>query len=402
MGESAHVSMSALRIGLVAGEVSGDRLGAALMQAILKKRPNTQFEGVGGKLMVAVGLHSLHPMEPLSVMGLVEPLKKLPTLLSMRRSLRDHFLRQPPAVFIGIDAPDFNLGLEFKLRQSGIKTVHYVSPSVWAWRQNRIKKIARSVDHMLALLPFEADFYKDHEIPVTFVGHPLADELPLTPERERARTELGLADSTGPVVALLPGSRKGEIAHLGRLFLETARRCRQLLPELSFLLPAANAARRAQVDALIGEFPDLPLTVFDGQSHAVMAAADAVLLASGTTALEAMLLKKPMVVSYKTGWLSHAIISRMLEVPYVSLPNLLAGEELVPELLQNEASVESLAEALMAMLTKPDYSQGMTQRFTQLHELLRCDASNIAADAVLKLIDADVGDAGGVGVTEAS
>lgn len=375
-----------LRIGLVAGEVSGDRLGAALMKAIQVKVPNVYFEGVGGPLMIAAGLQSLFPMEPLSVMGLVEPLKNLPMLLRMRRGLAKHYFANPPAVFIGIDAPDFNLGLELKLRRKAIKTVHYVSPSVWAWRQKRIKKIARAVDHMLTLLPFEADFYKTHQMPVTFVGHPLADDLPLVPDRNKAREELGLEGISGPIVALLPGSRKGEIAHLGSLFLETARRCRETIPELNFVLPAANSARRHQLEALMPEFSDVPVTIIDGQSHAVMEAADAVLLASGTTALEAMLLKKPMVVSYKTAWLTHAIISRMLKVPYVSLPNLLAGEELVPELLQSDATVENLTEPLLQMLTRPDYYADITQRFDQIHQQLRCNASSAAADAVLNLI----------------
>lgn len=376
---------TAQRIGLVAGEMSGDRLGAALMLALKKKHPAIQFEGVGGPLMTAAGLQSLFPMEPLSVMGLVEPLKKLPTLLRIRRGLRAHFIARPPAAFIGIDAPDFNLGLELKLREQGIKTVHYVSPSVWAWRQKRIHKIARAVDHMLTLLPFEADFYRSHNVPVTYVGHPLADELPLQPDRDKALAELGLS-GRGQLVALLPGSRKGEIAHLGRLFLETARRCQQAIPKLSFILPAASPARRRQLDILLADFQDVSVTVIDGQSHAAMAAADAVLLASGTTALEAMLLKKPMIVSYKTGWLSHAIISRMLKVPYVSLPNLLAGEALVPELLQHDATAENLAAGLLTILQKPERYATIIERFTQLHKSLRRDASSVAADTVLDLI----------------
>lgn len=379
---------SALHIGLVAGEASGDRLGAGLIKAIQEQRPDTRFEGVGGPLMLAAGMRSLFPMDPLSVMGLIEPLKNLPALLRIRRGLNKHFVAQPPDIFIGIDAPDFNLGLELKLRKQGIATMHYVSPSVWAWRQKRIKKIARAVDHMLTLLPFEADFYTDHKVPVTFVGHPLADDLPMEPERERARVELDLEVGTTPVLALLPGSRSGEVAQLGRLFLETARRCREVMPDLVFVLPAANAARRQQIDLLMTEFADLPVKVVDGHSHAAMAAADAVLLASGTTALEAMLLKKPMVVSYRTGWLTHAIISRMLKVPYVSLPNLLAGEELVPELLQNEATVENLSERLLQIFRVPGDSEALKDRFQQLHGQLRCNASHRAAAAVLDLISA--------------
>lgn len=366
--------------------MSGDRLGASLMEAIRTRLPEVRFEGVGGPLMKAAGLQSLYPMEPLSVMGLVEPLKNLPELLRMRRGLVRHFLSRPPSVFVGIDAPDFNLGLELKLRRRGIKTAHYVSPSVWAWRQGRIKKIARAVDHMLTLLPFEAAFYRQHGVPVTFVGHPLADELPLEPDREAARAALGVSVDGRPLLAILPGSRKGEIEHLGRLFLETAQRCQQALPGLRFFIPAANPARRQQLDALIGDFPDLSVQVVDGQSHEVMAAADAVLLASGTTALEAMLLKKPMVVSYKTGWLSHAIISRMLKVPFVSLPNLLAGEALVPELLQQEASVDQLSEHVLAALAESDQRVALLQRFAALHRQLRGGAGERAAKAVLSLV----------------
>ncbi len=369
--------------------MSGDRLGASLMLAIRARVPEVQFEGIGGPLMKAAGLDSLYPMEALSVMGLVEPLKNLPELLRMRRGLSRHFLSRPPAAFIGIDAPDFNLGLELKLHGAGIKTVHYVSPSVWAWRQGRIKKIARAVDHMLTLLPFEADFYRRHKVPVTFVGHPLADELPLEPNRDAARTALGMTADDGPLLAILPGSRKGEIEHLGCLFLETAQRCQQALPALRFLIPAANAARRQQLDALLRDFPNLPVQIFDGQSHEVMAAADAVLLASGTTALEAMLLKKPMVVSYKTGWLSHAIISRMLKVPYVSLPNLLAGETLVPELLQKEATVDQLSEQVLAALGESDQRSALLQRFTELHRTLRGGAGERAANAVLSLMEGE-------------
>ena len=376
-----------LRIGLVAGEASGDRLGAALIRAIQTRFPNTRFEGVGGPLMIEAGMSSLFPMEPLSVMGLVDPLKKLPTLLRIRRGLRRHFFAQPPDVFIGIDAPDFNLGLELKLRRKGITTIHYVSPSVWAWRQKRIVKIARAVDHMLTLLPFEADFYRQHRVPVTFVGHPLADELPMLPDQQKARADLGLCNTDATIVALLPGSRKGEIAHMGKLFLEVARRCREAIPDLIFVLPTLNAARRLQINELMPEFADVPVQVIDGQSHIAMAAADAVLLASGTTALEAMLLKKPMVVSYKAGWLTNAIVTRMLKVPYVSLPNLLAGEQLVPELIQEQATVENLAVELLQILQAPHDNKNLTERFDQLHRQLRCDASRRAADVVLDLID---------------
>ncbi|MEZ0151890.1 MAG: lipid-A-disaccharide synthase [Candidatus Reddybacter sp.] len=374
-----------LRIGLVVGEASGDQLGAGLIAALQKSHPDAIFEGVGGPKMQALGCISLYPMETLSVMGLVEPLKRLPALLRMRRGLVDHFIAQAPDVFIGIDAPDFNLGIELRLKKAGIPTVHYVSPSVWAWRQGRIKKIARAVDHMLTLLPFEADFYQRHNVPVTFVGHHLADDLPLEPDMLGARAQLNLPSNT-PVIALLPGSRQSEVALLGQLFLDTARLCLKQNPELSFILPAANPARRQQINAMLADAGDLPVTVLDGQSHLAMEAADVVLLASGTTALEAMLLKKPMVVSYKTGWLTHAIISRMLKVAYVSLPNLLAGRELVPEVLQDDATAETLAELLLARLGNSALAVKLRSEFTEIHQQIKCNGNQKAAEAVLAVI----------------
>ena len=374
-----------LRIGLVVGEASGDQLGAGLMVALQQSHPDAVFEGVAGEKMQALGCTSLYPMETLSVMGLVEPLKRLPALLSMRRGLVEHFIAQPPDVFIGIDAPDFNLGIELRLKKAGIPTVHYVSPSVWAWRQGRIKKIARAVDHMLTLLPFEADFYHRHNVPVTFVGHHLADELPLEPDMCGARAQLNLPSNT-PIIALLPGSRQSEVGLLGQLFLDAARLCLKENPKLSFVLPAANPARRQQIDSMLAEAGDLPVTVLDGQSHLAMEAADVVLLASGTTALEAMLLKKPMVVSYKTGWLTHAIISRMLKVPYVSLPNLLAGRELVPEVLQDNATAETLAELLLARLGDSTLAVKLRSEFTEIHQQIKCNGNQKAAEAVLAVI----------------
>ena len=374
-----------LRIALVVGEASGDQLGASLIVALQKKHPCAIFEGVSGPKMQALGCVSLYPMETLSVMGFVEPLKRLPALLRMRRGLVEHFIANPPDVFIGIDAPDFNLGIELRLKKAGIATVHYVSPSVWAWRQGRIKKIARAVDHMLTLLPFEADFYHRHNVPVTFVGHPLADELPLQPDMPAARRQLTLS-SEGPVIALLPGSRQSEVALLGPLFIAAARLCLQKEPALSFVLPAANSERRQQIDTMLAATASMPITVLDGQSHLAMEAADVVLLASGTTALEAMLLKKPMVVSYKLGWLSHAIISRMLKVPYVSLPNLLADRALVPEVLQDAATAEALAELLLARLGDTALALELRDNFMQLHQQIKCNGSEKAADAVLAVI----------------
>lgn len=370
---------------MVAGEISGDRLGAGLIRALRHHFPAARFEGVGGDAMQAEGLHSLHAMERLAVMGLVEPLKRLPELLRMRRQLRAHFHQRRPALFVGIDAPDFNLGLELGLRRAGIRTAHYVSPSVWAWRQGRIYKIARAVDHMLVLLPFEAEFYQRHGVPVTWVGHPLADELPLVPDTAGARRELGLP-AAARVLALLPGSRRGEIEQLGPLFLDTLARCREQLPGLHCVLPAANAARRVQLDALLAARPALDVQVLDGQSHRAMAAADAVLLASGTSALEAMLLKKPMVVAYRTGRITHAVVSRMLRVPYVALPNLLAGRELVPELLQDCARVDTLSAAVLRALGDDGARAELVAEFEVLHRGLRRQASERAAEALAQLI----------------
>ncbi len=374
-----------VRIGLVAGEASGDGLGAGLIKALRHYYPDAVFEGLGGPRMQAEGFRSLYPLERLSVMGLVEPLKRLPELLRIRRNLKHHFLSWQPAVVIGIDAPDFNLGLELQLRRAGLKTAHYVSPSVWAWRRGRIKKIARAVDLMLTLLPFEADFYREHRVPVVYVGHPLADEIPLVADQAQARRYLNLPPD-GPILALLPGSRGGEVELLGPLFLEVAHWCRQRLPALTFVLPAANSARRSQIDALLKDAPDLAVTVLDGKSQAAMAAADVVLMASGTTALEAMLLKRPMVVSYRVGRLTHLVVSRMVKLPYVSLPNLLAKQVLVPEFLQDDATVESLGQALLAYLVHPERGAQLRDEFLALHLELKRDASAVAAQALAALI----------------
>ncbi|MGE3296538.1 MAG: lipid-A-disaccharide synthase [Porticoccaceae bacterium] len=371
---------------MVAGEVSGDRLGAGLIRALRRRYPEAEFAGIGGDAMAAEGFHSLYPIERLAVMGFVEPLKRLPELLRIRRGLARHFRARRPALFVGIDAPDFNLGLELGLRRAGIRTAHYVSPSVWAWRQGRIRKIARAVDHMLVLFPFEAEFYRRHGVPVAWVGHPLADELPLEPDTAGARQLLELPENA-PVLAVLPGSRGSEVALLGPRFLDTLVACRERVPGLRCVLPAANAARRAQIDALLAAYPGLPVQVLDGQSHTAMAAADAVLLASGTSALEAMLLKKPMVVAYRTGRLTHAVASRLVKLKHVSLPNLLAGRELVPELLQDRAEVGAITREVLRSLGETPERAGLIAEFRALHEQLRRGASERAAGALAELID---------------
>ncbi|MFA0810001.1 lipid-A-disaccharide synthase [Microbulbifer epialgicus] len=374
-----------VRIGIVVGEASGDILGASLIQALQKRLPGARFEGIAGPRMLALGVESLFPMERLSVMGLVEPLKRLPELLKIRRSLRQHFVESPPDLFIGIDAPDFNLSLEESLKAEGIRTMHYVSPSVWAWRRGRIKKIARAVDHMLTLLPFEANFYREHQVPVSFVGHPLADDIPLQINSASARKELGF-EAGERVIALLPGSRGGEVRLLGPLFLQTASWCHQRNADLKFVLPAANDQRFVELKKQLEDFPGLPVTLLKGDSHKALSAADCVLIASGTATLETMLLKKPMVVAYKLGRISYAIVSRMLHTPWVSLPNLLAQRELVPEILQSDATAENLGAALMRYFEDPLLGDQLQREFDDLHQQLRRNASERAADAVCGLL----------------
>ncbi|CAD5377187.1 tetraacyldisaccharide-1-P synthase [Pseudomonas sp. OF001] len=371
-----------LKIALVAGEASGDILGAGLMQAIKARHPDARFIGVGGPRMQAEGLDSYFPMERLAVMGLVEVLGRLPELLKRRRGLIRTLIDERPDVFVGIDAPDFNLGVELKLRQAGIRTVHYVSPSVWAWRQKRVLKIQRACDLMLTLFPFEAQFYEAQQVPVCFVGHPLADAIPLTADRAAARAALGLPEQ-GAVVALLPGSRGGEVERLGGLFLDAAERLRALRPGLRFVLPCASAERRAQVEAMLAG-RDLQVSLLDGRSHEALGACDAVLIASGTATLEALLFKRPMVVAYRVAPLTYRILRRLVKSPYISLPNLLAGRLLVPELIQDAATPEALAGALAPLI---DDGQVQTEGFDAIHRALRRGASERAAEAVLRLVE---------------
>ncbi|MBJ2346326.1 MULTISPECIES: lipid-A-disaccharide synthase [Pseudomonas] len=374
--------MANLRIALVAGEASGDILGAGLMRALKAQHPAVEFIGVGGPLMQAEGLESYFPMERLSVMGLVEVLGRLRELLARRKKLIQTLIEEKPDVFIGIDAPDFTLNIELKLRQAGIKTVHYVSPSVWAWRQKRVLKIREGCDLMLTLLPFEARFYEEKGVPVRFVGHTLADTIPLEADRAAARQALNLP--AGPLVALMPGSRGGEVSRLGGLFFDAAERLRAMRPGVRFVLPCASPQRRVQLEALLAG-RDLPVTLLDGQSHQALAACDAVLIASGTATLEALLYKRPMVVAYRLAPLTFWILKRMVKSPYVSLPNLLAQRLLVPELLQDDATAEALATTLSPLI---DGGEEQTRGFDEIHRTLRRDASNQAADAVLTLIGA--------------
>lgn len=375
-----------MHIGIVAGELSGDQLGAGLIRVLRSQFPQAKIEGIGGPQMLAAGFHSLWPLETLSVMGLVEVIKHFPRLKQCRDSLRDHFLRQRPDVFIGIDAPDFNLGLECALKAAGIPTVHYVSPSVWAWRQYRWRKIARAVDLMLTLLPFEAEYYQRHQIPVRFVGHPLADEIPWTVDKLATRVHLGLP-TEGVWVALLPGSRYHEVRQLGVPFLHTARWLLTRRPDLRFIVPVANHSLRILLTQQIAQVAsDLPLTLLAGQSHEAMAAADVILTSSGTATLEAMLLKRPMVVAYRLAHLTYWIARFLVHIPYFSLPNLLAQQRLVPEFLQYQVIPESLGLAVLHWLENPAEVEALQSHFTELHHHLHLSASQQAAQAVISVM----------------
>ncbi|WP_422409537.1 MULTISPECIES: lipid-A-disaccharide synthase [unclassified Endozoicomonas] len=374
-----------LSFALVAGEASGDLLGAALIRKIKCHHPDARCYGIGGPMMIAEGFESLFPMERLSVMGLVEVLGRLRELLGIRKQLKETFMAEKPDVFIGIDAPDFNLALEKYLKSNEIPTVHYVSPQVWAWREGRLKKIRCAVDHMLALLPFEADYYQGHGVPVTFVGHPLADQVAWEPDAVAARRSLGV-DEEGLVVALLPGSRKAEVSRLGELFLNTARLLKKDHPDIRFVIPCANEKRKLQLLPMLEDFPDLNVTVAVGKTSEMMAAANAILIASGTATLEAALHKRPMVISYRMASLSFAILSRLVKVEHVGLPNLLASEPCVPELLQDDATSEKLHEAMARALDDQEWRSHLVQEFTAIHKTLKRDASALAYDAVMSVV----------------
>jgi len=380
-----------LRIGIVAGESSGDTIAAGLLEALRERVPHAQFEGVAGPRMQEAGCRSLFPMERLAVMGLVEVLKHLPGLLQMRRALRRHFLASPPDLFIGVDAPDFNLGLERMLKRRGIRTLHYVSPSVWAWRRYRVRKISRSVDCMLTLFPFEERFYREHHVPARCVGHPLADLIAGDVTTGAARAHLQLRHQ-GPLLALLPGSRVGEVKRHIEVFLAAAAWCHVRCAELRIVVPAVNAACGELVSAALVAWPGLPVTVLQARGTEVMAAADAVLLASGTATLECMLLNRPMVVAYRLSELTYRIARRLVRAPYIALPNLLAGKPLVKEFIQHEVTAERLGSELLALLENPAHAAAQAREFSAIHDELRRDASHRAADIVLRMTGYPDGD----------
>ncbi len=376
-----------MRIAIVVGETSGDMLGIGLMKALKKRYPDASFEGIGGPLMEAEGFKSFVPMERLAVMGLVEILGRLFELLKVRKDLVKHWLKNPPDVFIGIDAPEFNTQLEYKLKKSGIKTVHYVSPSVWAWRPKRIHKIKKSVDLMLTLFPFEAKFYQEHDVPVSFVGHNLADSIPFENYTDDARQIFDYKKNE-KVVCLMPGSRGSEVEKLCPVFIQAAELVFEHNPDVRFILPAANKIRMQQIEQLIDELkPNVKIDVVDGNSKTCMQAADVILLASGTATLEGMLLKKPMIVSYIVSPITYKIMRRLLQQEFISLPNLLAGREVVPEILQEQATAENLALALNERLEDESLIHQLQETFLFIHKQLKRDANEQAASAVYDLLN---------------
>ena len=379
------MAAAALRVALVAGELSGDILGGRVMAALRNAFPDHQlsFEGVGGEQMRAQGLHSLYSMERLAVMGLVEPLARLPELLRMRADLVRRFVADPPDLFLGIDAPDFNLALARKLKAAGVRTAHLVSPTVWAWRPGRVHTVARSVDRILCLFPFEPSLYAGTGVDAHFVGHPMISELAEAPDRAAARRALGV-DPEAPVIALLPGSRQGEVSLIAEPLLAAAALLRERDPRRVFLLPAANAARYSQCAAIIAEHRSAAaITLLEGQSRLAMLASDLVLLSSGTATLEAMLLQRPMVIAYRAAQLNWSIMSRLVVTPWVGLPNVLAGREVVPELLQDRLSAPALALEAEALLFDPSEQLSEFARQTQA---LSVDFDSAVADALAPLI----------------
>lgn len=375
---------------MVAGEVSGDLLGAGLMKALKKRYANIEFTGIGGPHMAENGLASLYPMEALTVLGVFEVLGKVSKILSIRRKLAASLIENPPDVFVGIDAPDFNLPLEQKLREKGIPCVHYVSPTVWAWRRYRLKKIHRAVDHMLTLLPFEEIFYRERSIPVTFVGHPMADQIPMHPDTHDARGSLGLpADKV--IIALLPGSRRSELERHAKLFVETAQWIHRRNSKLHFVAAPVDESTRRQFEQALAECHgrDLPIDIITGKAREVMTASDLVVLASGTAALEAALLKKPMVVTYKVSFVTYVIVKMLSHVKYYSMPNNLAGKELVPEIMQYQATPQNIGRAVERILSNPHIRKQLVKELEQMHRDLKRDGDELAADVVASYVRKD-------------
>ena len=375
------------KIAIVAGEASGDLLGAHLIATLNQKRSDLMFFGIAGPKMQREGAQSLFPLEKLSVRGYIEVLTHLYGLLKLRRNLLNQILAEKPAVFIGIDAPDFNFWLEKKLKKHGIPTIHYVSPSIWAWRGGRINKIKHAVTHMLALFPFEAPLYEKVGLPVTFIGHPLADEIPLKPNTKAARELLKL-EKNSLVVAMLPGSRQSEVQQHAELFVKTAQLISEQNANAVFLVPLITRQTRTIFETALYKNHNeaLNLQILFGHAHDAMEAADIVIVASGTATLEAALLKRPMVITYRMPTLSWWMLKRMNYLPYVGLPNILAGKFLVPELLQHEATPEKLADAVTRLLSDAENLKNIKQEFTQIHTSLKQNAAEKAANVVLSYL----------------
>ena len=377
-----------LRVGMVAGEASGDLLGAHLIAALKARRPAMEFAGIGGPRMAGEGFDSRFPMEKLSVRGYAELLGHLGEIMAIRRKLARQLLQAQPDLFIGVDSSGFNLGLERRLRGAGIPVVHYVSPSVWAWRGWRIREIARSVDHILVMYPFEEPLYRKAGVPVTYVGHPLADVIPLQPQKDEARAQLRLP-SGKLIVALLPGSRRSELHYMAGSFVLAAHRFRQEVPDVHFVCPTATRETRDMFERAVHQHQrtDLPLTLLFGHSHEALAAADIALVASGTATLEAALFKTPMVITYRQSPITWTIMRALLYLPYVGIPNILAGERLVPELLQDRANPAALAGALLDLLRDTAGRRRQVERFHEFHHLRRQNTASKAADAVLTILE---------------
>jgi lipid-A-disaccharide synthase len=378
-----------IRVGMVAGEASGDLLGAHLIAALKARRRGLEFCGIGGPRMAREGFDVLHSMDKLGVRGYAEVLRQYREIRQVQKDLTRQFLADPPALFIGIDSSDFNLDIERKLKDKGVRVVHYVSPAVWAWRGWRIQRIARSVSHILALFPFEPELYRKAGVPVTYVGHPLADMIPMEPDREEARKFLRLP-LVQPIVALLPGSRKAELHYMADLFVKTARALHEEVEDAHFVAPMASRAMLDMFNLALRRHAalDLPLKLMFGHSHEALCAADVALVASGTATLETALFKTPMVITYRQSMLNSVLMKRMIYLPYIGLPNILAGEQFVPEYVQAKATHEALARALLNLLNDKDARAAQVERFRKIHAMLKKGTADIAADTVLKVLDA--------------
>lgn len=374
---------------MVAGEASGDLLGAHLIAALKARRRGLEFSGIGGARMAEQGFEVLHSMDKLGVRGYAEVLTQYREIRHVQKDLTRQFLEDPPALFIGIDSSDFNLDIERKLKDKGVRVVHYVSPAVWAWRGWRIRRIARSVSHILALFPFEPELYQEAGVPVTYVGHPLADMIPMEPDKAEARRSLRLPLSQ-PIVALLPGSRKAELHYMADLFVQTARALLQDVPDAHFVAPMASRAMLDMFNLALRRHAalDLPLKLMFGHSHEALCAAEVALVASGTATLETALFKTPMVVTYRQSMLNSILMKRMIYLPYIGLPNILAGKQFVPEYVQNKATPDTLAKALLGLLADKDACTAQIEGFRKIHGILKQGTADIAADTVLKVLDA--------------